>query len=215
MTDLFIQEIDEAVRKDQYEKLWQQYGRGVMIGCVIVVLGVAGYSWFKNQQTTKLEAATASLAETLQGLAPGKEAEVSAALASAATTAPGHLPMLERFYAASLAANAGKAEDALAQYALISADSSVSATYQDLAKLLSVQVQLDTGDIETLKAQLAPLAKDGAAWRFSAREMQAMLALRANDTATAKTILDALTTEPDAPASLKARAGQILATIAG
>lgn len=215
MTDLFIQEIDEAVRKDQYEKLWHKYGRGVLLGCGIFVLGIGGYSWWHDQQTTKLEAATAQLAGVLQSLAPGKETEVGTALVATAASAPAGIGMLERFYAASLAANAGNTEAALTQLTAIENDNSAGTLYRDLARLLAVQAQLDTGDITALKAQLQPLAAEGAPWRFSAREMQAMLDLRANDIAAAKATLNALTTDPDVPASLKSRAGQILATLAG
>ncbi len=215
MTDLLIQEIDEAVRKEHYEKLWQKHGRTALVACAALVICIGGYSWWHDHETTVLEGATAKLADTLQRLQPGKEAEIGTILAADASTAPSGIALIERFYAASLAANSGNTEGALAQLTTIQNDPSVTSLYRDLAKLLSIQAQLDTADAATLKTQLDPLAADGAPWRFSAREMQALLSLRQHDIAAAKATLESLTTDPNAPASLKERAGQILATLAG
>ena len=52
---------------------------------------------------------------------------------------------------------------------------------RDLGTLLAVEQQLDTGDPATLTQQLEPLAAAGAPWRNQARELLALVAIRAGE----------------------------------
>src|SRR5262249_51461136 len=53
----FIREVDEAVRQDQYKKLWDQYGIYALAAAVVLVAGVAGYKgWIAWQEKKSGEA---------------------------------------------------------------------------------------------------------------------------------------------------------------
>ncbi len=49
----FIREVDEAVRQDQYKKLWDQYGIYALAAAVVLVAGVAGYKGWNSWQERK------------------------------------------------------------------------------------------------------------------------------------------------------------------
>ncbi len=71
-------------------------------------------------------------------------------------------------------------------------------------------MQIDDGNPETLMSRLEPLAADGNPWRYTARELQAVLALRSGDTARARELFTRLADDMDAPDSLRTRATEML-----
>ncbi|MCC7284415.1 MAG: hypothetical protein IT556_18695, partial [Acetobacteraceae bacterium] len=79
--------------------------------------------------------------------------------------------------------------------------------------LLIVMHTLDAGPPEELAARLAPLAVPGNPWRFNATELQALLADRKGERATAIRLFRALATDAEAPAGVRGRAGQMLAVL--
>jgi hypothetical protein len=81
---------------------------------------------------------------------------------------------------------------------------------RQLADLLSVRAQLDSGDPAVLDKRLQVLAADGAPWRYTAMEFQAFLALRAGDKGKARKIFTQLSQDSGAPDSLSARAADML-----
>jgi len=74
-------------------------------------------------------------------------------------------------------------------------------------------VQIDPKRIEELSERLQPLTAQDGAWRFSALEAQAYLALRAGDKSKAETILTGLSQDVRAPRSLASRASDVLRTL--
>ena len=70
---------------------------------------------------------------------------------------------------------------------------------------------LDSGDPAQLATRLAPLTAEGNPWRASAREAQALLALRRGATEEARRILEALVADAAAPAGLRERAQRVAA----
>jgi hypothetical protein len=68
-------------------------------------------------------------------------------------------------------------------------------------------------DADAIRDKLRPLTLDGNPWRFSARELMAVLAWRSGQTGEAKDQLNALAVDPQAPADIRDRAQQLLAQI--
>ena len=68
-------------------------------------------------------------------------------------------------------------------------------------------------DADAIRAKLQPLAIDGNPWRFSARELTALLAWKSGQIAEAKEQLSALAADPQTPARIRDRAQQVLAQI--
>jgi hypothetical protein len=65
-----------------------------------------------------------------------------------------------------------------------------------------------------VQTKLARLAGDGNPWRFSARELQALMALKSGQTAEAERLLKQLVADPQVPAGVRERAEILLATSA-
>ncbi|MEI7607664.1 MAG: tetratricopeptide repeat protein [Rhodospirillaceae bacterium] len=211
MADIF-QEVEEDLRRDRYERLAKKYGGVVIAGLVAIVAITAGYVLWKNWQQARQQTATLQLAEAVDGAGPGAASAAGLpALDAVAKGAPTGAAGLAKLYEAGVKARTGDEAGAVALYDSLAGDGSLPVVYRDLAALLSVQQQAGSGDPKALSLRLAPLSTDVNPWRFSARELDGLLASRAGDKARAKTLFQQLADDKDAPAGLRARAAELAA----
>jgi hypothetical protein len=219
MSDIF-REVDEDLRRDQIMTFWKRYGGFVIAAAVLVVAATAGNVGWKHWRTTRMEERTAVLSEALAKLRPADEnsqpdlkAAADALSAVGAKLGDGHADMA-RLYEAGLRAREGERDKAIALYDQVAGTAGTDPMLRDLATLLSVQLQLDTGDAAALRIRLAPLLKAGNAWKAAATEASGLLAARAGDNAGAASLFKELSEDSTAPQALRARATELAALYA-
>ena len=216
MADIF-DEVDEELRAERAQKLWQRYG-GLITGALFLVVGgVAGWQgweWWQNRQN--LEAATAYLEAQRATEAEGADyAAMAGRFEAIAANAPTGYRTLARLRAAALHAEAGQREQARAQWDAVARDTAADPLYRDLASMLWALHGVESADPALLAARLAPLTQEASPWRASAREVQALVALRQGNTTEARETLRALANDSSAPQGVRDRAGRIAAGIGG
>jgi len=121
--------------------------------------------------------------------------------------------VLARLQDGALKAKAGDNAAAAAIYDGIAADSGVDPLFRDLAQVLSALTTFDTADPAQLAGRLQPLAEGNGPWRFSAKEISGHLALKAGDTARAKTLFAQIADDPRAPEEARSRAAAMASTL--
>lgn len=214
MADIF-DEIEEDLRKERAKKLWDRYGWIVVVVAGAIVLGVAGWRGWQWYQARE---AAAAADRFLAAAATADRGEARAAIdtfAQLSGDAPAGYRMLARLREAAAKAKAGESAEAVALYQSLAGDASAPPLYREIATLLAVMHQIDTGDPAALAQRLAPLAAPGGAFRFSAQELQAVLAVRRGDREGARTLLEALANNESAPQGVRRRAGEMLAALGG
>jgi hypothetical protein len=82
----------------------------------------------------------------------------------------------------------------------------VAAPEQDLAKVRAAGLLLESASYPNMLQRLEPATVQGSTFRHSARELLALSALRANDTAAARRWLDLIAGDGETPPSLRSRA---------
>jgi hypothetical protein len=213
VTDIF-KEVEEDLRREKLEQLWQRYGRVVIALAVLVVIGTAGsVAWQRYQQHREAQLAQQyGAAIALTDPSTGDLAKADAALANIADAGGGYgaLASLER---AAVKAKAGDLEGATQIYDALAADSGTPAALRDLARLLKVMRLVDSGDPAALTTSLEPLMAPENPWRFSATELAALLALRSGDQKRATELFTQLADDQAAPSSLRARAAEMAAAL--
>lgn len=212
LADIF-DEIEEDLRKERAKKLWDRYGWIVIVVAGAVVLGVAGWrgwQWYEHRQAT--QAAERFLA-AVSAADRGETAAAAAAFAELSREAPSGYRVLARLHEAGVLARQGQTAEAVALYETLAREPGVPPVYRDLAALLAVLHQADSGDPRALADRLAPLAAPGAPFRFSAMELQAVLAERRGDRAEARRLLEALAEDRAAPDGVRRRAGEMLGAL--
>jgi hypothetical protein len=212
VSDIF-REVDEDVRRERLQQLWERHSNLIVAAALLVVLAVGGwrgYEYWENQKAaesgTAFEAAVA-LAEA------GKQAEARAEFGKVAKEGSSGYRTLARFRDA---AELGKLNPAAAakEYDALAADSSLGRTLQDLAAVRGALIAVDTAPLSDLTAKLEPLTAAGRPFRHSARELLALAAWRANDQAAAKRWFDLIATDAETPAGTRQRV-EVLMTLSG
>jgi hypothetical protein len=213
VTDIF-KEVEEDLRREKLESLWQRYGRWVIALAVLIVVGTAGsVAWQRYQQHRQIELAEQyGAAVALTDPAKSDLAKADGAFANIADAGGGYgaLASLER---AAVKAKAGDIDGAVKIYDGLAADGNAPAALRDLAKLLKAMRLVDSGDPATLTASLAPLTAPENPWRFTATELTAILALRSGDQKRATDLFTQLADDQAAPSSLRARAAEMAAAL--
>ena len=214
MSDLF-REIEEDLQHDRYKKLWAKYGNLVIAAAVAFVVGTAGWQGWKAYRLRQEEALGQRYATALALAHAGNSADAEAGFAKLASDANAGYAALARLQEAALLAKAGKNAEAIAVYDKLAADGSVERPYRDLATLLAVMHESDTGDAAQLIKRLEPLTASASPWRYAALELTAALAARMGDKARAERLYAQLSDDAAAPNGVRARAAEMLAALKG
>jgi hypothetical protein len=209
LADIF-QEVDEELRRDKATEVWTRYGRYIIAAAVFVVVATASYVGWKQyrlQQQTAYGERFALALTLIQGKKPADALEALGGLAEDAGIGYG---TLARFRAAAVKTGEGDRAGAAAIYDVIAKDGKVDPLYAKLADLYYVMATLETGDPDTLAARLEPLLAADGPWRFSARELAALIALRKGDLEKARTNYTVLADDPKTPTGARGRAAEML-----
>jgi hypothetical protein len=210
VSDIF-QEVDEEVRREQLNKLWQRYGNYIVALCVLIVAGVGAWRGYEWWQTKKAGEAATAYEEALKLADGGKHQEAEAAFAKLATDGTAGYKVLARLRsAADLASTDSKG--AVAAYDGIAADSNAGQLIRDLAGVRAGYLLVDTAPFSEIASRLEPLTANDRAFRHSAREILALSAWKAGDMDAARKWTDLIMADPQSPPQTRSRA-QVLSEL--
>jgi hypothetical protein len=211
VSELF-DEVDEDVRRDQLKKLWERYSIYIVAGALLIIAAVGGWRGYQYLEAKKAAEAGAAFDKAVELSEQNKHAEAEAAFTDLAAKAPSGYRMLARLRAAAeVATRDPKAAAKL--YDDIATDRSVGAVEQDLAKVRAAGLLLESASYPSMLARLEPATAPGATFRHTARELLALSAWRANDTAAARQWLDMIASDGETPPSLRSRAEALQALL--
>ena len=213
--DSFLREVDEAVRQDQYKKLWDNYGVYALAGLLLIVAAVAAYKGWSYWQERQAQEAGAKFSEALTLEGGTDDAKAHDLLASLAAQGPEGYRVLARFQLAAAEAKAGDLDKAVADYDALASDAGADQILQGHASLQAAALRLDKADYAEMDRRLKGLIDSNGAWRFSARELLGLSAYRLNDMREAEKQFSALIGDEDTPPNLRERADMMLALIVG
>jgi hypothetical protein len=212
LADIF-HEVDEEVRRERLQKLWDRYSIYIIGLAVLLVAGMAawrGYEWWTAKQAA---AAGAQFEQALTLSEQGKHAEAEQAFAKIAGEAPAGYRVLARLRAAAELAQT-KPGDAVKAYDQIAADAALDQTLQDLAALRAAMLLADNAPLAEMEKRLVPLTEAGRSFRASARELLALSAWQNHDAAAARKYIDMLSADTETPPGARARAEVLSALLA-
>ena len=211
----FIREVDEAVRQDQYRKLWDQYGIYALAAVLLVVAGVAGYKGWTYWREREAGEAGAKFSQALAMEDGPDAAKAKEMFASLAENGPKGYRILARFQLAAAEAKAGDTDKAVADYDALANDASVDDILRGHATLQAAALRLDKADYAEMEKRLKGLVDSNSAWSFSARELLGLSAYRTNDMREAEKQFSTLLADQATPPNLRERADMMLALIVG
>ncbi|MGA8817720.1 MAG: tetratricopeptide repeat protein [Xanthobacteraceae bacterium] len=210
MVDIF-QEVDEEVRRERLQKLWDRYGYLFIALCVLIVAGVGGWRGYEYWQAKKAGESGIAYEQAVQLAQAGKHKEADAAFARIAAGGTAGYRVLARLReAAELAQTDRKA--AVAAYDALAGDKNAGQVIEDLAAVRAGLLLIDSTPYSEMQKRLEPLTAAGRTFRHTARELLALSALKAGDLGAARKWTDMMMTDPETPGGTRSRA-QILSDL--
>jgi hypothetical protein len=213
MSDI-IREVDEELRRERLQKLWERYGIYVVSAALLIVFGVAGWrgwEWYASREAAKAGARFETALELAEG---NKRAEADELLAALTKDAPAGYGLLARFRAAAELAQHDKAAGSAAYDALAN-DPSVEPTLRDLAKVRAALALVDSASPAEIASRLEPLIAANSPFRPSAREILGLARFRAGEAEAARKMFAEVLTDPETPPAMRSRAQLMLALLSG
>ena len=211
MTELF-DEVDEEVRREQLQKLWEKYSIYIIAAALLVIAAVGGWRGYQYLEEKKAAEAGDAFGKAVALADQGKHTEAEAAFNELAAKAPAGYRMLARFRAAAEVANRDP-QAAAKMFDDLAADSSIGAEQQALARIRAAGLLVDTATYADMLRRLEGDTAAGQTFRHSARELLALSAFRANDSTATRQWLDQLELDAETPPSMRSRAEALQALL--
>ena len=212
MVDVF-EEVEEQLRSERYRTLALKYlpwvGGGLLLALVIA-LGIWGYGQYRQGGEEK---ASQVYATALDSLAHGDKDQAYQRFAQAASSSSAAYGALALMQEAGIRSDQQRTADAVQLFDQ-AAKVAPNPIIGDAARLKSALLLLDTASLAEIEARLKPLtSKTDSPYYALGREAVAMAKLRAGHTADAVSDFNVLMLLPNAPDSVRQRAGAAKALI--
>jgi hypothetical protein len=212
MSDNFLREIDEEVRRDKAADIWKKYGNLVIVLLALLVVAVGGWRYWLHRQEQAAHAVSARLEEALKASRENRGEDAEKTLSDLAKEGSDGYRLVARFRLAAEAARREPADGAKAFDALAN-DSAVEQVFRDLARIRSNLLKVDSAPYAEIRAAIEPLAAPAGTWRHTAREILGLSALKAGNLDEAGRWFDQIVVDPQAPQGLRQRADLYLGLV--
>jgi hypothetical protein len=211
LADIF-NEVDEAVRRDRLEKIWQRHGKFIIAGAILIVAAVGGWRGYDYLERKNAQEAGAQFEDAMTLAEAGKHQEAADAFAKVAKGGAGGYRTLARLReAAELGSRDAKA--GAAAFDALAADSGIGQRFQDLASIRAGFLLADTAPFDDMRRRLEPLAAPGRTFRHSARELLALSAWRSNNMTDARRWADQIVGDGETPSAIRSRIEVLIAML--
>ena len=211
MSDIF-REIDEELRRENYLKLWQRYGKHLIAAAILIVIATALLVAWREYQSRERQAEGVRYAAALDLERQGKDKDALDAFTAMAASATDGRGVLARFEEAALRAKTGDRDGALALYDEIAKTGSLEQTYRDLANLLAARLLVDKDPKEATQ-RLLPLTDANNPWHATALELTAIADLKEGNKTEARATYQRISDDLAAPQGVRARAAEMVAAL--
>lgn len=207
--DVFMREVDDAVRADQMEGFFKRYGLP-LIGAI--VLGLAAFGgflfWQHNAKAAKEEHAE-KFVQALDDLDANNLKAADGKLTALAGEGTAGSEAMAKLMRAGIALSEDRAPDAIKLYGEVANDTDVPQPLRDLATVRQVAANFDKLPPQTVVDRLKPLAEPGNAWFGVAGELVGVAYLKQGKENLAGPLFAKIARDETQPDSLRARARQL------
>lgn len=207
--DVFMREVDEALREDQLKTAMTRYGVAAAIAVVALLAALGGWLWWREHSQALAGERGEKYTVALDQVEAGQLAPANAALQPLASDGPAGVRAAALLMQAGIAAEQGRKAEAGKLYARVSADNAMPQPYRDLATIREVAINFDALPPETVIARLRPLAVPGNAWFGSAGELVGAAYLRQGKNDLAGPLFASIAKDPTVPETLRTRTRQM------
>ncbi len=208
----FITEVQEELRKDDYNKWLKKYGPFVL-GLIVAVIVAAGYyEWDKARKDSVARSTSAAYVSAGDKAADGNVDQAIAEYLALSDVAPTGYAGLSLMRSAELELEKGDAAGAVALLDKAAARFT-EARHVQLAQIKAAYILAGQGRYDDVRSRVTLLAEKEQPYEFLARELLGFAAKETGDMQTAREQFSYLERIPGVPQSIQERASQYLSLI--
>ena len=213
--DSFIREVDEEYRRDQLKSLWQRYGKLLIAALVIGLATLAGVLYWRESRTRTEGTTGEAFIQALAKVESGDVAGASPELAKLAKSDPAGYQALALLMQAGTAVQSGDDAAGIKIYNAVAANPALAQPFRDLALIKATRLEFDALAPAVVITRLKPLSIPGNPWFGVAGEMTGIAYLKSGKPDLAEPLFTAIANDASLEASLRGRAAQLAAALAG
>ena len=206
---VFVREVDEAVRQDDMMGAMRRFGIPLLIAVVVVLAGLGGWLWWRNNQAETLGRQGEDLALALDQVQAGRFDTGSKSLEPLAAKPATGIGAVAAVMRGAIAEEQGKRADAVRQFAAVSGNADAPQAVRDLATVREVAAGFETFSPQQVIDRLKPLAVPGNPWFGNAGELVGMAYLKQGKRELAGPMFASIARDEKVPPTLRRRARQL------
>jgi len=209
ITDTFVKEVDENLRRDRLRDFFRENGGWIAAGVVLFLAISGGIIWYQQYRQQRAEAQVEQLAQIYKDIGVGNTAKVPQQLEDLSHSGSKAVRASALFTRAAFALQQNDQKLAIASFKAIRDDSSLPDSYRNAALIRQTALEFDQLQPQQVIAQLEPLAKPDNPWFGSAGEMTALALIKQGKTREAGQLFATLAKDKDVPEGIRNRSLQI------
>lgn len=213
VTETFVREVDENLRRDQLRDLFKAYGSWLIAAVLLLLAASGGFIWWKQHQVQRSEAQVEELAKIYKDIGSGSAGQASQQLDQLATSGSKAVRATALFTRAALALQQNDLKLATTTYKTIASDDSLPDPYRNAALIRQTALEFDQLQPQQVIARLQPLTKPGEPWFGTAGEMSALAMIKQGRNQEAGQLFAAIAKDTGVPQSIRARAVQVAGSL--
>ena len=213
ITDTFVREVDENLRRDQLRDIAKKYSGWMITGLLLFLVAAGGFIYWQNYRQQQAEKQVETLSEVFTDIGSGNDKTVPKTLADLGKSGSKAVRASAMFASAALALQQSDVKLAIAKYKEIADDSSLPQAYRDAALIRQTALEFDSLKPEDVISRLEGLAKPGNPWFGSAGEMTAVALIKQGKKLEAGRLFAAMARDRQVSEAIRARSIQIASTL--
>ena len=211
-TDSFVNEVDEGLRREQAVSVARKYGPWVIGAFAAALVAIGGWQFWIQYSVDASRRHAEEYAAAQQLFASGNLAEAKTEFERLSNEGPRVYRAMARMEHAAILAQEGDLEGAIAGFDS-AAEVAPDRIMRESAQIRAAYIAADTQDFPALRTRLAPLIESNTGVSYLAKELLAVEAWEAGDTALARQTFDQLVLALGAPDTLRQRAQVALSVL--
>jgi len=208
-SDGFIDEVTDALRRDQMIAKLKRYG---WVG-VLAVLAIVGGAAFTEYRASQVRAQAEGLGDAVLGALDSTDAATRAAALQAIEAPAPQAGAVLLLLTASEHVAAGDLAAAVANLDAVAANNDIPMVYRQIAQFKALTLQSGTLDAATRRQGFEDLSGAGGTLRLLSQEQLALISIQQGDTAAAITTYQAILNDAQVTPDLQQRALQVIVAL--
>jgi hypothetical protein len=214
--DEFLNEVEQDIRQERFEKLWQQYGKVVLVAVSSVLVLVGLYTMWTNYEEKKRLQISEAFVSAQNLLDAGKTDEAIHSLKSLSKSGNRAYETLSQFTLGGIRSTEGPYQDfseALDIYKNLAQNPKLDNYQRDFAKIKIVAITLQMQNQKLTSEEASPLIKEldslsapDAPWRLMALELKGHILSDMGEIEAAREVFIQIAQDAKTPRGMASRA---------